>query len=217
MSENDNWIGPWVAKTLMKEDSVSRAHAVTSNIIVVEPDHLPPCTIAAVSQAKVSCSRVMQILELQPNVEFFLNVKQGAYFENASVQLLITRGIPFGTMGDLVRAIEDHDVKGYKHPNILFIERGLRQHHSIEDISREGDWFYVVTRKGTMRPLRLVFSYEYELTAEHVRNARDRYGPFDIIVHTTPYGGVTESAVDTATQMRAEALNWGPTLKRLGQ
>ena len=68
-----------------------------------------------------------------------------------------------------------------------------------------------------MPDLTVVMLNEYELTADHLRNARDRYGQFSIAVITNPNGRATSSAEETAQTMGVEILKWGPFFGRLNK
>jgi hypothetical protein len=56
---------------------------------------------------------------------------------------------------------------------------------------------------------------EYELSADHVRTARDRYGTFNAILKTN--GRITEAAIAAANSMGATIYMWGQLLGRLNR
>jgi hypothetical protein len=58
---------------------------------------------------------------------------------------------------------------------------------------------------------------EYELTADHIRTARDRYGNFDVAVNTNPNGTITRSASDAANSMGIEIHNWRSFFGRINK
>jgi len=55
---------------------------------------------------------------------------------------------------------------------------------------------------------------EYELSADHVRTAWDRYGTFNAILKTNPNGRITEAAIAAANSMGATIYMWGQLLGR---
>ena len=63
----------------------------------------------------------------------------------------------------------------------------------------------------------VVLANEYELTADHVRTARDRYGPFTDILITNPNGEPTSSSMQAAESMGAHVFKWGAFLSRLNR
>ena len=58
---------------------------------------------------------------------------------------------------------------------------------------------------------------EYDLTADNVRNARDRYGGFSDILMTNPNGRATSAAEQAAESMGAQIYKWGEFLGRLNR
>jgi hypothetical protein len=58
---------------------------------------------------------------------------------------------------------------------------------------------------------------EYELTADHVRTARSRYGAFDAILINNPNGKATSAASDVAKGLRVGIFMWREFLGRLNR
>ncbi len=97
-----------------------------------------------------------------------------------------------------------------------FVERGLRQHDRISRFERVYDRLYRISRSG-LRDLTVAMLNEYELTADHLRTARDRYGEFSVAVITNPNGRATSSAGEAAQTMGVEILKWGTFFGRLNK
>ncbi len=95
-----------------------------------------------------------------------------------------------------------------------FVERGLSQHDRISSFERVHDRLYRISR-SSLPDLIVAMLNEYELTADHLRTARDRYGQFSVAVITNPNGGATSSAEEAAQAMGVEILKWGPFFGRL--
>jgi hypothetical protein len=57
----------------------------------------------------------------------------------------------------------------------------------------------------------------YNMSAEDVRDARARFGHFDVLVKSTSYGSVTDEAVAAAQTMGAQALTFGQLMGRLNK
>ena len=68
-----------------------------------------------------------------------------------------------------------------------------------------------------MPDLKVAMLNEYELTADHLRIARDRYGQFSVAVITNPNGEATSSAKETAQTMGVQILKWGSFFGRLNK
>ena len=65
--------------------------------------------------------------------------------------------------------------------------------------------------------LDVVLLNEYELAADHVRTARDRYGAFKDILITNPNGKATSSALEAAEFIGAHIYTWREFLGRLNK
>jgi hypothetical protein len=105
-------------------------------------------------------------------------------------------------------------VRGFQPKETEFVERGLRQHDRISSFDRIHDRLYRISRDG-LPDLTVAMLNEYELTSDHLRTARDRYGKFSVAVITNPNGRATSSAKDAAETMDVEILKWGPFYGRL--
>jgi hypothetical protein len=78
----------------------------------------------------------------------------------------------------------------------------------------EADRVYLVHRRN-LPPLRFVMLKEYELTGDHARTARDRYGPFDAVLIDNPNGKPTTGAKEVAKGMGVGIFMRGQFLGRL--
>jgi hypothetical protein len=112
--------------------------------------------------------------------------------------------------------IDVEDVRTFQPKETEFVERGLRQHDRILSFDRVHDRLYRVSRKG-LPDLTVAMLNEYELTADHLRTARDRYGQFSVAVITDPNGRATSSAEEVAETLGVEILKWAPFFGRLNK
>ena len=92
----------------------------------------------------------------------------------------------------------------------------MRQHGHISSFERVHDRLYRISRNG-LPDLTVAMLNEYELTADHLRTARDRYGQFSVAVITNPNGRGTDSAAEAAQTMGVKILKWAPFLGRLSK
>lgn len=83
-------------------------------------------------------------------------------------------------------------------------------------LERVHDRMYMVRRSG-LNDVVVVLANAYELTADHVRTARDRYGQFTDILITNPNGEPTSSAIQAAKSMGSRVSKWGAFLGRLNR
>ena len=117
-------------------------------------------------------------------------------------------------MGDLTRASRLDDVSTYRFKNYQFIENILTQHQAVSKITRLYDRVYLVSRCN-MPDLTLVLIDAYEMSAEHLRNAYNRYGQFDVAYKTNSYGGITTAATEAANSLGVGAYMLKQLIARL--
>ena len=110
-------------------------------------------------------------------VEIIANVPKESYWTGEALRLAHDNNIATGAYGDLLRVIGLQDVRAFQPKETEFVERGLRQHNRISSFERMHDRLYRVSRNG-LPDLTVAMLNEYELTADHLRTARDRYGQF---------------------------------------
>ena len=149
-------------------------------------------------------------------VEIIANVPRESYWTGGALSLAQDNNIATGSYGDLLRVIGVPNVRAFQPKETEFIERGLRQHSRISGFKRVHDRLYRISRNG-LSDLTVAMLNEYELTADHLRTARDRYGKFAVAVITNPSGRATSSADDAAETMGVEILKWGPFFGRLNK
>jgi hypothetical protein len=207
----DNWSGPWIAKRVLEHDKVASANLVEGNIIFIDRHDLSPCVVATMSEAVVTEDAVRRAIGDRDDIDFVVNIPKDGVLQGDALQVAKDSNFALGGVGDLLRALTMEDVSEYYHPTIGFIERGLRQHDRVADFTRVADLCYVIHRTQG-RDLRAVFLYEYDLTADHIRVARDRYGRFDLVVKTNPNGSVTEAAIEVAKELGCRVFMWGEFL-----
>jgi len=122
----------------------------------------------------------------------------------------------FGGLGDLMSATSDEDVTQYVRSEFQFVERGLSQHSQVNRLERVHDRLYIAHRNN-MTPVRFVMLNEYELTGDHIRTARDRYGTFDDVLLNNPNGRATTDATAVGRALSVRILKWGQFLGRLNR
>jgi hypothetical protein len=173
-----------------------------------------PFTAGIISSTRVTPDVLQPLLDTDRSIEIVANVPRESVWTGAAISFATARRVAFGAISDLMRAVSWEDVREYVRPEYSFVERGLSQHHRVTTFDREFDRVYIVHRNG-LPSLRFVMLNEYELTADHVRTACDRYGNFDVILLNNPNGRPTETAKEVADGIGVKILMWGQFLGRL--
>lgn len=206
----------WVATSLRDADKVEKVDILSDRVLRIFRDEHDPFVAGIVSAPRVAAETIEPVVKSNLGVEIIANVPKEAYWTGSALNLAAENNIATGSLGDLYRALRMEDIRGYQPRETEFVERSLRQHTKVAGFSRLHDRLYRVRRHG-LSQLDVVMLNEYELTADHVRTARDRYGKFSVVVITNPNGEATSSAEEAAEGMGAQIYKWGPFLGRLNK
>ncbi|MBT9471824.1 MAG: hypothetical protein V4514_04230 [Pseudomonadota bacterium] len=204
----------WVAQVMAQKVGVEGVEQHSARSIRVSRSDYPPYVAGIISTQNVTAEDVAEALTIDPTIDIVINVPAQGTWRGPAIMAARAAGVAFGGMGDLQSCIRREDARGYVKPEFGFIERGLRQHDRVSGITREADRLFVIHRGGLV-DIRVVALYEYELTAEHLREARDRYGQFDLVLISNPNGKPTQGARDVAVQLGVELHMFGSLLGRL--
>ncbi len=205
----------WVAGNLREARDVVDVDVVSDQTLRITRRKYAPFVAGVVSVIRVEADTVRAVVS-QPDVEIVANVPKESFWTGDALRVASERGIATGSYGDLLRVIGLEDVRSFVPKDITFIERGLRQHDRIAGFERVHDRIYHIRRNG-MPELVVAMLTEYELTGDHLRTARDRYGAFDLAVITDPNGRATRTATEVAGRLGAEVLNWAGFYGRLNR
>ena len=206
----------WVADNLRKAEDVSGVEILSDQVLRVSRSKYAPYMAGIVSVTCVGPDAVRPLVESEHGVEIIANVPKESYWTGGALRLAHSNNIATGNYGDLLRVIDLQDVRAFQPKETEFVERGLRQHDRISNFERVHDRLYRISRND-LPGLIVAMLNEYELTADQLRIARDRYGQFSIAVITNPNGRATKSAEEAAQAMGVEILNWGPFFGRLNR
>lgn len=206
----------WVASNLRKAADVLKVEPLSDQVLRVSRRMYDPYVAGIVSVKRVEEDTISTLVDSPLGVEIIANVPKESYWTGGALSLARDNNIATGGYGDLLRIIDVQDVRAFQSKETTFVERGLSQHDRVSIFDRVHDRLYRISRNG-FSDLTAVMLNEYELTADHLRIARERYGQFSLVVITNPNGQATSSAVDVARIMGVEILKWGPFLGRLNK
>lgn len=200
LDKSAEWTGTWVAARLREKPIIQNVELLTPQILQVNRSKYPSFIAATIASSQVDSLSITSILETQFTVDFIINVPSEAFWTGEAISLASRKNIAFGGLGDLISACVLPDVRQHVNREFAFVERVFRQHSKITSFKREHDRKYIICRTNS-DDLSIVLLNEYDLTADHVRTARDRYGTFSVILLTNPNGNWTESAQHAASSM----------------
>jgi hypothetical protein len=97
-----------------------------------------------------------------------------------------------------------------------FFINAMRQHSNVSSVSYVYDRVFMADRKkGPSLTIAVIDAYN--MSAEDVRNAKDLFGHFDIVVKSSSHGSITQRAEDAAKSMNVDALTFGELMTRLAK
>lgn len=207
----------WVAGKISSEDELEVVGRTSEDFLIVRSKDSNPFPVAVVGvRDVVRCEHIEPILSGKTKPEFVVNVPSSALWSGAAISLIHSTSAAFGTFGELLKAARLEEVSTYRNKTREYFDRAIRQHTNVQEVSLVYDFVFEVHRcKGASLTIALIEAYN--MSAEDVRNARDRFGSFDVAVKTTSYGSVTSSAMEAAASMDAEALMFAELMQRLGR
>ena len=206
----------WVVTVMAKKQGVVSVEQLSPRSIRVSREQYPPYVAGIISKLDVALEDVGEVLAADPTIDIIINVPAQGTWRGPAIMAAQAARVAFGGMADLQACIGREDPRNYVKNEFSFIERGLRQHGRVVNITREADRLFLIHRRG-LTDVRVVALYEYELTAEHLRAARDRYGRFDLVLISNPNGKPTQAACDVANEIGVGLHMFGSLLRRLNQ
>jgi hypothetical protein len=88
-----------------------------------------------------------------------------------------------------------------------FFINAMKQHSNVSSVSYVYETVFKAERKiGASLVVAVIDAYN--MSAEDVRNARDRFGHFDVVVKSSSHGAITNQADAAAKSMGAHALSF---------
>jgi hypothetical protein len=204
----------WVAGNISKMPQVHEAAVIGPNSIRITRDDYEPFVAGIISTPLVTAGILQPLFDSDSTIEIAVNVPKESIWTGTAIALSVMHSAAFGGVSDLMSAISHENVREYVRPEYKFVERGLNQHNRVSGLERRFDRVYQIHRHE-LPSLCFVMLNEYELTADHVRTARCRYGAFDAILINNPNGRATGGALETAQGIGIGIFKWREFLSRL--
>jgi hypothetical protein len=210
-------ITEWVASKLDTNDGLTVVGRTPEDLLLVQFQGNEPFPVAAIGVKDVILpENVQPLLLYATRPQFIVNVPSKTLWSGDAISLINAAPAAFGTLGEISKAAQSGDVPNYRNKNWEFFETAIRQHSNVYAVTRIYDEVFEAHRyKGNSRRIALVNGYH--VSAEDVRNARDRFGKFDIAVKKSGYGSVTDAAEQAAASMGAQAVTFKGLMQSLAR
>ena len=206
----------WAIQQLAEHTEIRSAVPHGDLFVTIERKRYDPFSTAILNERRVNGDAVESVFSLSTEVQFITNMPRKGTWTGSAILVAQEYNLGWGGFGDLMSAVNYEDVRGFQKKEFSFIERGLHQHDRVSHYERIFDRVFEISR-WDLPNMRVSLLYEYEVTAEHVRAAREEYGDFAVIVKTNPNGGVTRTAREVGKGLGIEILEWGQFLGRLNR
>lgn len=208
-------ITDWVANKIDSEDGLTLVGRTPEDLLLVQFEGNEPFPVAAIGVTDIILPENVQLLlSYATRPQFIVNVPSKTLWSGDAISLVNAAPAAFGTLGEISKTARSGDVPSYRNKNWGFFENAIRQHKNVYAVTRIYDEVFEAHRhKGSSRKIALVDGYH--VSAEDVRNARDRFGKFDIAVKKNSYGSVTDAAEEAAASMGAQAVTFRGLMQSL--
>lgn len=207
----------WAASKIDPTDGLSVIGRTSEDFLMMEYRGGPHFPVAVIGVREVILvHHVQPLFSYVTKPQIVVNIPSKTLWSGEVISLIHDAPAAFGTLGDIRRAASTGDVPSFRNKNWDFFERGIRQHSKVREVSRIFDEVFDAKLKNGTTP-RIALVDGYHVSAEDIRNARDRFGRFDIAVKKTSYGSITDAADTAAESMGAIAVTFKGLLQSLAK
>lgn len=206
----------FIADRLANHDAVWQAIVLDGCRVEVYRKEHPRFIVGGVATARVEPAMVEE-LATDDRVDFVCNIPREAVWTAEAIDLVHSQGKAWGGVRELFSAVARREpVREFVWREYEFIERIFNQHSAVTRTERLYDRAYRLHRVS-MPPVDVALVNEYDLTADHVRTAWDRYGPLTDALANNPNCRFTSEAADAAAQLGVNLLKLADFMSRLNR
>ena len=205
----------WVADKVTTGDRLLIVGRTAQDFLVVKSRRGSEFSVAVLGlKAVITPTDVAHLFSGATNPQLVINVPSRTLWSGSAIRQIHAAHAAFGTLGDVTRAAGLEDPGTFRNKNMGFFINAIGQHVNVSSVS------YVYDSVLNVNPvvgssLTVAVIEAYNMSAEDVRDARARFGRFDVVVKSSSYGSVTEEAVAAARTMGCQALTFGQLMGRL--
>lgn len=198
----------WVAEKLKANGDLEIADRTPEAFLAVRRKDGYTFLVAVLGiKTKIELSDVEPLFAGETTPQLVVNIPSKAIWSGPAIDRIHAATAAFGTFGDISKAADTGDAGSYRDKNMAFFINAIKQHRNVSSVSYVYDSvFKADLRSGQSVVVTVVDAYN--MSAEDVRNARDRVGHFDAVVKSTSYGSITSPAHEAAGSMGAHAMTF---------
>ena len=207
----------WVAVRLVEKEKLEVVGRTAEGFLIVRSQNDYEFVVAVLGVRNViRLPDVAPLFAGATTPQFVVNVPSATLWAGAAIDHIHQAPAAFGTLGDVSRAASTDDAPSYRDKNMSFFINAMRQHSNVSRVSYVFDRVLKADRKAGAS-LSVAVVDAYNLSAEDVRHAKERFGDFDIVVKSSSHGSITHQADEAAQTMGVEALTFGGLMRRLAK
>lgn len=214
---NDN-VTDWVANKISEGSDLKVLDRTPENfltVVAVGKSHSFPVAVIGV-KGVINPVHIEPLFSGLTKPEFVVNIPSKTLWSGAAISIIHSAPAAFGSLGELIKAAHMEAPSEYRNKEWGFFQNAISQHSNVSRVARLYDAvFEAHLYDGECRIIALVDAYN--MSAEDVRNALDRFGKFDVALKMSSYGSITNAAVDAAASIGAEALMLKDLMKYLAK
>lgn len=204
----------FIANGMANHDEVTHATALDAHLIEVVRKRHPDFIVGVVSTARVERATIEEFVR-DERVDFVCNIPREAVWSGEAIDLVKAHGRAWGGVADLFSAAAGQEpAREFVRREYEFIERIFDQHSAVVRVERIYDRVYRLYRRAKPS-VEVALVNEYDLTADHVRTAWERYGPFSDILANNPNCRFSSEASAAAQELGVKLLMLRPFMGRL--
>lgn len=206
----------WVAEKLETNEKLEIVGRTPEDFLIVQSkDGYTFLSAVLGVQNVITLSDVEELFAGANKPQFVVNVPSKTLWSGDAIRHVHAASAAFGSLGDVSRAASTGDAGSYRDKNMGFFINAMKQHSNVSGVSYVYDKVFMADRaNGTSLTVAVIEAYN--MSAEDVRNAKARFGHFDVVVKSSSHGSITNQAEAAAKSMGAEALTFGDLMRRLG-
>ena len=205
----------WLRPTFEKLDNVQSVH-IDGALMEATRTDTPLARVGFSNHPTLDAAAVDGLVSTHGPLNFVVNVPKNGRILGDAIERAAALGLAVGGVGDAMRAMHLSDPGQYEFSELTFVLRGIRQHSRVTAVSRLDDKRLSIERAGLSKVTVFICS-DYQPTADAVRVAIDRYGPFDIFVATNPNSAPSSEAIAAAQSAGRQLHRWGAFLGALNR
>lgn len=207
----------WVASKLKADDRLEVVSQTPEGFLVIRSKTGYTFLVAVISGLNlIATADVEHLFSGAVEPQLVVSVPSKTLWSGAAIHRVHMASAAFGTLGDVARAAATENAGSFRDGGMEFFIKAMKQHTNVSSVSYVFDFVFRAERKHGPHLIVAVIE-TYNMSAEDVRNARDRVGHFDVVVKSSSYGSITAPATAAAMDMGAQALTFRELMQRLGK